>query len=133
GGTSSWKQWVYGLLSGGDDSDSMEEALRWYEELVEAVESAPAEGYYALLQEGACACLATTIPIQWRRRCGGTRSSWRPWSPRPRRSTTPCSRRRRAILPRAAPRRRRIGWRWRTPPSPSTRRTRARSSRACAP
>src|SRR4029450_9932397 len=49
-GTSSWEQWVYGLLSGGDDSDSMEEALRWYEELVEAVESAPAEVYYALLK-----------------------------------------------------------------------------------
>ena len=47
-GTSSWEQWLYGLLSG--DDDSIEEALRWYEELLDTVESAAAELDYAVLK-----------------------------------------------------------------------------------
>ena len=47
-GSSSWEQWVYGLLSG--DDDSIEEALRWYEELLDTVESTSAELYYAVLK-----------------------------------------------------------------------------------
>jgi uncharacterized protein len=45
--TSPWEQWVYGLLSG---DDSIEEATRWYEELLETVESPPSEIYYAVLK-----------------------------------------------------------------------------------
>ncbi|HEU5191442.1 MAG TPA: type II CAAX endopeptidase family protein [Methylomirabilota bacterium] len=47
-GTSSWEQWLYGLLSG--DEDSIEEALRWYEELLDTVGSAAAELDYAVLK-----------------------------------------------------------------------------------
>jgi membrane protease YdiL (CAAX protease family) len=43
-----WEQWLYGVLVGSDDP--VPEALGWYDELVESVESPPAEVYQALLR-----------------------------------------------------------------------------------
>jgi membrane protease YdiL (CAAX protease family) len=43
-----WEQWLYGVLAG--DDDPVPEAIQWYEELLEVVESPPAELYYAVLQ-----------------------------------------------------------------------------------
>jgi uncharacterized protein len=43
-----WEQWLYGVLAG--DDDPVPEAIEWYEELLEVVESPPAELYYAVLK-----------------------------------------------------------------------------------
>ena len=43
-----WEQWLYGVLVGSDDP--VPEALGWYDELVESVESPPAEVYQAVLR-----------------------------------------------------------------------------------
>lgn len=43
-----WEQWLYGLLVG--DDDPFREAIGWYEELVDAVESPAAELYYVVLR-----------------------------------------------------------------------------------
>jgi membrane protease YdiL (CAAX protease family) len=43
-----WERWLYAVLAGGDDS--LDEAIQWYEELLEVVDDAAAELYYAVLQ-----------------------------------------------------------------------------------
>jgi uncharacterized protein len=43
-----WEQWLHGVLAG--DDEPLEEAIRWYEEMLEVVDSGPAELYYAVLK-----------------------------------------------------------------------------------
>jgi CAAX protease family protein len=43
-----WERWLYGVLAG--DDDPVPEAIDWYEELLEVVDSGPAELYYAVLK-----------------------------------------------------------------------------------